>query len=87
MKFNFDGKGINDKENVYAERVATLTEHGHAIGAGPVLAASADMLEALRFYADPESWKEVETGIGMYPGDASEDNGSRAREILERYKL
>jgi hypothetical protein len=36
---------------------------------------------ALTFYADPENWKEVESGIGIYPGDAV-DYGNRARIAL-----
>lgn len=43
--------------------------------------ATDKMIDALRFYADPENWKDVETGIGMYPGDAV-DYGARAREAL-----
>lgn len=39
--------------------------------------------EALEFYADPENWKQVETGIGMHDG-AAVDYGTRAREALGR---
>lgn len=51
MRFNFDGKGINDKEDQYAPRVATLTDHGHAIGAGKLLAAAPDLANHLSLAA------------------------------------
>jgi hypothetical protein len=41
----------------------------------------ANAIEALRFYADSENWKEQESGIGMYPGEAI-DYGGTAREAL-----
>jgi hypothetical protein len=40
------------------------------------------MLEALRFYANPDNWKEQSTGIGMAPSEAEMDCGSRARNAL-----
>ncbi len=40
--------------------------------------------EALRFYADPENWREIETGIGMQPSVAEMDNGRRAYAALAR---
>jgi hypothetical protein len=43
-----------------------------------------DMEAALRFYANTENWKEHETGIGMYPSDADQDGGEKAREALAR---
>ena len=36
---------------------------------------------ALRFYANKEAWREVETGIGMQPGLAV-DHGAKARDAL-----
>jgi len=45
------------------------------------IAAVPRLLEALEFYANPENWKEQETGIGMYDGDAI-DYGSSARKAL-----
>ena len=40
------------------------------------------MLDALRFYSNPDNWKEQETGIGMAPSEAAMDCGSRARDAL-----
>lgn len=40
--------------------------------------------KSLEFYADAERWKEVETGIGMLPGDAI-DYGATAREALANW--
>lgn len=45
--YGFDGRGINDYGAEYKPRIATLTEHGHAINAGPLLAAAPDLLKAL----------------------------------------
>ena len=39
------------------------------------------LLRALEFYADPNNWKEVDTGIGQMAG-AANDYGARAREAL-----
>ena len=50
-----------------------------------LIAAAPDMLAALQFYANPENWKEQETGIGMYPGEAV-DYGQRARQALAKMK-
>lgn len=45
------------------------------------------MLEALRFYADRENWKEQENGIGMpAPSEAEMDGGSRAQAALLAWK-
>lgn len=40
------------------------------------------MRDALSFYADRNNWKDIETGIGCFPGPAIDDSGKRAREIL-----
>jgi hypothetical protein len=40
------------------------------------------MLEALHFYANPDNWKEQETGIGMTLSEVEADYGSRARDAL-----
>jgi len=42
----------------------------------------AKLTKALEFYADPENWKDVETGIGMLSGPAI-DYGYTAREALK----
>lgn len=39
------------------------------------------MLKALRFYAAPFNWAEVDTEAGKLPGEAA-DYGQRAREVL-----
>lgn len=39
------------------------------------------IVDALRFYANRENWKDIETGIGTYPGDAV-DYGAKARAAL-----
>lgn len=39
-------------------------------------------LDALAFYANPENWKEQETGIGMAPSEAEDDYGHRAAKAL-----
>lgn len=44
--WNFDGKGINGGDE-YMSRIATLTEHGHSLNAGKLLAAAPDLLAAL----------------------------------------
>lgn len=40
------------------------------------------LIEALRFYADANNWRDGETGIGMIPSDAAMDGGARARRAL-----
>jgi len=47
MEFTFDGHGVNDKGAEYCPRVATITDHGHDIKAGALLAAAPDLLAAL----------------------------------------
>ena len=47
-KFGFDGRGINDYNDEYKARIATLTEHGHDLKAGALLAAAPDLLAALK---------------------------------------
>lgn len=44
--WNFDGFGVNGGDE-FGSRIATLTEYGHQIKAGPVLAAAPELLEAL----------------------------------------
>lgn len=44
--WSFDGKGINGGDE-YMSRIATLTEHGHCLNAGKLLAAAPDLLAAL----------------------------------------
>lgn len=39
------------------------------------------VVDALRFYANRENWKDIETGIGTYPGEAI-DYGAKARAAL-----
>ena len=51
--------------------------------AGRTKARLADLESALEFYANPDSWKEQESGIGMSPGEAM-DYGDRARIALNR---
>ena len=41
------------------------------------------MRKALKFYADPENWEDVDTGIGMMSGDAV-DCGVCAARALEK---
>ncbi len=43
------------------------------------------LLSALEFYANVENWKEQESGIGMFPGEAV-DYGARAEEALSEYR-
>ena len=49
-----------------------------------LISAAPDLLDALKFYADPENWKEQESGIGMYPGEADMDCGGRARAAIAK---
>jgi hypothetical protein len=42
------------------------------------------MKKALEFYADPENWKQIETGIGMMSSPATDDGGHTAREALPK---
>ena len=75
MQFSFDGKGINDKSDVYASRVATLTEHGHNINAGPLLAAAPELLAALQACMDDgflagEVLDQAATAIAKATSDA-----------------
>ena len=61
-------------------RTIGLSYHGE--GNAQLWAASNEMLETLRFYAKRENWKDKETGIGTYPGDAV-DFGARARAAID----
>lgn len=45
------------------------------------------LIEALKFYANPDNWKEQETGIGMAPGEAQDDYGALAERALEEFNL
>lgn len=47
-KFTFDGKGINDANDQYRQRLATLTDAGHEAKIGPLLAAAPEMLTHLQ---------------------------------------
>ena len=40
--------------------------------------------EALAFYADPNNWCEIETGIGMAPSEADRDYGKKARTLINK---
>lgn len=44
-----------------------------------------ELVAALEFYANPENWREQETGIGMSPAEAH-DYGARAEEALTKVK-
>lgn len=48
----------------------------------PGLCLPEPTVSTLRFYADPANWKDVETGIGGYPGEAM-DYGHRAQAALQ----
>ena len=41
------------------------------------------MRKALEFYAEPEGWKDYDTGMGVMPGDTTHDCGNTARETLK----
>jgi hypothetical protein len=41
------------------------------------------LLTTLKFYANPENWKDSETGIGMHPGECESDRGALARTVVE----
>lgn len=58
----------------------TLMNCPHS-GDGWCLDCVSKLTTALKFYADREAWKAVETGIGMCSGDAV-DYGHTAREAL-----
>jgi CTP:molybdopterin cytidylyltransferase MocA len=47
LRCTFDGKGINGND-VYASRLATLTEEGHRRNVGKLLACAPELLEALK---------------------------------------
>lgn len=49
---------------------------------GRTLYYSSLIMEALRFYAEPMNWAEVDSGICVLPAPAH-DYGSKAREILD----
>ena len=49
----------------------------------PLIAAVPALLRAVEFYANPENWKDVDTGIGTLSGEAV-DNGAVARVALAR---
>jgi hypothetical protein len=51
---------------------------------GAALYEHAEMKKALEFYADPENWKQIETGIGMMSSPATDDGGHTAREALPK---
>jgi hypothetical protein len=48
------------------------------------LDALAEARRALEFYADPLSWKVIDTGIGECPSTAECDGGERARAALAK---
>ena len=48
-----------------------------------LIAAAPDLLAALQFYANADSWRDVDTGIGLYPGDAI-DYGATARAAIAK---
>ena len=43
-----------------------------------------DMLTTLRFYADRENWRGVDTGIGAMPSKMEHDSGDMANETLAK---
>jgi hypothetical protein len=51
---------------------------------GAALYEHAQMKKALEFYADPENWKQIETGIGMMSSPATDDGGYIAREAMPK---
>jgi hypothetical protein len=57
--------------------VKTAAYIEHAANAYPKL------IEALKFYANADAWKDIETGIGMLPGEAL-DHGVAARSALHQ---
>jgi hypothetical protein len=64
-----------------AKRKATEVEAESVVR----LAASApDLLKALQFYANPENWKEADTGIGPMPSEVDSDFGSIAQEAIRK---
>lgn len=64
-----------------APAIATCAKEDDA----KLCAAALEMKAALEFYANQDSWKEVETGIGMQPGEAI-DYGATARAALAKAK-
>ena len=63
MKFTFDGHGINDAENEYKPRVATLQPEYKTAEVGNLLAAAPELLGAL---------KTIVKGKGAYSMDPLE---------------
>ena len=51
-KLSFDGKGINDKRNEYAPRVATFASEEYAKEFGPAFENMPELLESLRTALD-----------------------------------
>lgn len=47
-KLSFDGKGVNDRSEEYAPRVATFTTPEYADRYGALFAAAPELLEALK---------------------------------------
>lgn len=47
-------------------------------------ASAPDLLKALQFYANPENWKEADTGIGPMPSEVDSDFGSIAQEAIRK---
>lgn len=43
-----------------------------------------ELIAALEFYANPETHREQETGIGCFPGPIHADQGDKARAVLFR---
>lgn len=41
------------------------------------------MLAVLKWYANEENWKELNTGIGMMDGPAVQDGGKHAKELVD----
>ena len=79
MKFTFDGHGINDADNEYKPRIATLQPYYKTSKVGNLLAAAPDLLASLQFLTDAA---ETEPGMEIYRAHIEQ-----AREAIKRATL
>jgi hypothetical protein len=74
-QFTFDGFGVNGCDE-YKSRLATLTETGHQLKVGPLLAAAPELLESL---------KALERGIRLWMSEGvSDEVMTRAQAVIAR---
>jgi hypothetical protein len=75
--FGFDGCGINnhnDASDPYRPRLATLTEAGHAINAGPLLAAAPELRDMVR---------DLRDFMALEEGDGADKEGRDMRKRMD----